>query len=89
MNRSTLGSIRPMIVPPATSICGETMRTETTKCIRCTTAKAPEPLGLCTTCVVQTRIELASGIRRLGEYLAAWAAFDDWCRSRGAGPATG
>jgi hypothetical protein len=34
-----------------------------------------------------TRIELAAGLRRLADYLAAWAAFDDWCRRSGSGPA--
>jgi hypothetical protein len=60
-----------------------------TMCIRCQSAEAPEPLGFCPVCVVQTRVELAAGIRRLGEYLAAWAAFDEWCRSAGVGPACG
>jgi hypothetical protein len=57
-------------------------------CVRCDNAPAPEPLGFCPTCVVQTRIEMVAGLRRLGEYLAAWAAFDEWCRRRGAGPAS-
>jgi hypothetical protein len=32
-------------------------------------------------------MEVLSGMRRMGEYLAAWAAFDDWLRAQGAGPA--
>jgi hypothetical protein len=56
-------------------------------CIRCHTANAHEPLGLCPACAVRTRLELASGLRRLTDYLAAWAAFDDWCRSRRDGTA--
>jgi hypothetical protein len=29
------------------------------------------------------RAEVEDGLRRLGEYLAAWAAFDQWCAARG------
>jgi hypothetical protein len=53
-------------------------------CIRCHQIDAPEPLGLCAACTVQTRLEFAEGLRRLTRYLAAWAAFDDWLRDRGA-----
>jgi hypothetical protein len=59
----------------------------TTMCIRCHTTDAPEPFGLCPACAVRTRLELASGLRRLADYLAAWAAFDDWCRTRRNGTA--
>ena len=55
-------------------------------CVRCRTHKAPEVLALCPSCATETWIESAAGIRRLGEYLAAWAAFDAWSRSRGDGP---
>jgi hypothetical protein len=37
--------------------------------------------------LIQTRIEFVAGLRRLGEYLAAWAAFDEWCRAERRGPA--
>jgi hypothetical protein len=57
-------------------------------CIRCGMASAAEPLGLCAACVVKTRIECVAGLRRLGEYLAAWAAFDDWLRLHGDGAAS-
>ena len=56
-------------------------------CVRCRDATAPDPLGLCSSCSVQLRVELAAGLRRLAEYLGRWAAFDEWCRSHGAGPA--
>ncbi len=49
-------------------------------CVRCRENEAPEPLGLCPTCVVHTRIELSDGFRRLSRYLGAWSAFDDWLR---------
>jgi hypothetical protein len=57
-------------------------------CVRCRTAVAPEPPGYCPVCVVHTRIEIVTGLRRLTEYLGAWAAFDDWCRSRSNGTAS-
>jgi hypothetical protein len=55
-------------------------------CIRCRAEEAPEPLGLCTACVLHTRIEIGAGLSRLAQYLASWAAFDDWLRARGVEP---
>ena len=52
-------------------------------CIRCRDIEAPEPLGLCAACTVQTRLEITEGLRRLAGYLAAWAAFDEWLRRAG------
>jgi hypothetical protein len=52
-------------------------------CIRCQKVDAPEPLGLCTACVVNARLEVFEGLGRLERYLAAWAAFADWLRVRG------
>jgi hypothetical protein len=57
-------------------------------CSRCGTAPVAEPLGLCGPCVVNVRVECVAGLRRLGEYLAAWAAFDDWLRLHGDGTAS-
>jgi hypothetical protein len=51
-------------------------------CVRCRTAAAHEPPGYCPACVVHTRIEIVTGLRRLTEYLGAWAAFDEWCRAQ-------
>jgi hypothetical protein len=56
-------------------------------CIRCNNADASEPLGLCPVCAVQTRLEFGRGLRRLGDYLAAWAAFDAWLRDHDREPA--
>jgi hypothetical protein len=56
-------------------------------CIRCRDAEASGSLVLCEACAAQTRVELAEGYRRLTQYLAAWAAFDDWLRAHEAGPA--
>jgi hypothetical protein len=36
---------------------------------------------------VQTRLEFGRGLRRLSEYLAAWAAFDEWLRQHEVEPA--
>jgi hypothetical protein len=47
-------------------------------CIRCQKTTAPDPLGLCPACAVQTRVELSEGFHRLQRYLSAWAAFDRW-----------
>jgi hypothetical protein len=57
-------------------------------CVRCRTAAAPELPGYCPVCVVHTRIEIVTGLRRLTEYLGAWAAFDDWCRTQRDGTAS-
>ena len=57
------------------------------ECIRCNEREAPEPLGLCAACVVHTRLEVADGLRRLGRYLTAWAAFGEWLDGRGRGRA--
>jgi hypothetical protein len=57
-------------------------------CVRCRTAAAPEPHGYCPACVVHTRIEIVTGLRRLTEYLGAWAAFDEWCRAQRNGHAS-
>jgi hypothetical protein len=56
-------------------------------CIRCNDASAPEPLGLCTPCAMHTRLEVVAGLRRLHNYLDAWANFDAWLRRRGRGSA--
>ena len=51
-------------------------------CVRCKRASAPEPLGLCSSCVMNTRVEVLAGLERLDEYLAAWAAFERWLDER-------
>ena len=56
-------------------------------CIRCNDGSAPEPLGLCTSCVMYTRVEVSAGLRRLAKYLTAWADFDEWLRRHGRGSA--
>lgn len=53
-------------------------------CIRCRSAEAPEPLGLCAACVMHTRVEIVDGLKRFSRYLAAWAAFEQWLREQGA-----
>ena len=58
-------------------------------CIRCGKDEVADALDYCTVCVVQTRVEVSGGIRRLAQYLAAWAAFDDWCAGQSDDPAPG
>ena len=52
------------------------------ECVRCHHTASVEPLGYCTTCFIDTKLELAAGLRRLGDYLASWAAFEQWERTR-------
>jgi hypothetical protein len=63
------------------------METTMSSCIRCGDVQTPDGEGYCTSCLREARAEVFSGMRRLGEYLAAQAAFDEWLRARGAGPA--
>ncbi len=51
-------------------------------CLLCDQPDAPELDGFCPACLVPFRIEVVSGLRQLGEYLAAWAAFEEWCDGR-------
>ena len=53
-------------------------------CIRCGDVEAPDAQGYCKECVLEARSEVSAGMRRLTEYLAAWAAFDAWLQDRGA-----
>jgi hypothetical protein len=57
-----------------------------TECIRCGTEEAHDAQAYCAQCAIASRVEVLSGMRRLGDYLAAWAAFDEWLRARGTGP---
>ncbi|MGH3103999.1 MAG: hypothetical protein ACRDN6_07890 [Gaiellaceae bacterium] len=47
-------------------------------CIRCRRNDAPQPLDFCVACSVTSRIEFASGLRRLEEYLRSHADFASW-----------
>jgi hypothetical protein len=51
-------------------------------CIRCGSAEAPGRFEYCPSCSLAARLEVAGGLRRLGRYLAAWAAFELWLRER-------
>jgi hypothetical protein len=59
------------------------------ECIRCHSVETPDPAGYCPACVVHSRVEVVTGLRRLSQYLAAWAAFDEWCTSGGSDAALG
>jgi hypothetical protein len=47
-------------------------------CVRCGCPHICDPLGLCLSCSIEIRQEFYSGLQRLNEYLAAWAAFQAW-----------
>jgi hypothetical protein len=57
-------------------------------CVRCHEVEAGEPGGYCATCAALSKTEVSEGYRRIQRYLAAWAAFDEWLRERGAGLAS-
>jgi hypothetical protein len=46
----------------------------------CRTRQAPQDSDYCAPCSVIARLEVARGLRRLEEYLAAYALFSDWDR---------
>lgn len=52
-------------------------------CVRCREKDVSGPLSLCPDCAAVTKEECSSGLIRLGQYLAAWAAFEEWLRRRG------
>jgi hypothetical protein len=52
-------------------------------CVRCREKDVSGPLSLCADCSIATKDECSSGLIRLGQYLAAWAAFEEWLRRRG------
>jgi hypothetical protein len=52
------------------------------ECVRCRKAEAP-PLGFCAACAASVRVELGDDLKRIGAYLASWAAFEEWLRRRG------
>ena len=47
-------------------------------CVRCGSPHICDPLGLCLNCSIELRHEFYAGLERLNEYLAAWAAFQEW-----------
>ena len=51
-------------------------------CIRCGRPDTPARFEYCPACALATRLEVAAGLKRLGRYLACWAAFDVWLRQR-------
>jgi hypothetical protein len=50
-------------------------------CIRCGEYETPDGRPYCIHCTFAVRAEVEDGMRRLGDYLRAWAAFDAWCRA--------
>jgi rhodanese-related sulfurtransferase len=56
-------------------------------CIRCGENETPPDRPYCVHCMSAVRAEVEAGLRRLAEYLGAWAAFDAWCDARHAAAA--
>ncbi|HVV57038.1 MAG TPA: hypothetical protein VHC45_01655 [Gaiellaceae bacterium] len=52
-------------------------------CIRCGEHETTTGRPYCVHCTFAVRAEVDEGLRRLASYLAAWAAFDEWCEARG------
>lgn len=59
------------------------MRYPVEMCVRCHWRAACYGDDHCHLCAFATRMEAARGLRRLDEYLGAWAAFEDWLERRG------
>jgi hypothetical protein len=57
-------------------------------CACCGEVEVYPPLEFCAMCDARLRIEVADGLYRLGRYLAAWAAFQDWLEERRQVPTT-
>lgn len=52
-------------------------------CIRCGEHETSPDRPYCVHCTFAVRAEVEEGLERLEAYLAAWAAFEQWCSSRG------
>jgi hypothetical protein len=55
-------------------------------CILCGKRHAPQALDFCAPCSLAARLEVARGLRRLEEYLAAHARFTAWDEGAADGP---
>jgi hypothetical protein len=51
-------------------------------CIRCQEHETSPERPYCVHCTFAVRAEIEDGLRRLSDYLGAWAAFDEWCAAR-------
>jgi hypothetical protein len=51
-------------------------------CIRCSDETTLPGRPYCIHCTFVVRAEVEDGLRKLAEYLSAWAAFDAWCAER-------
>jgi hypothetical protein len=47
-------------------------------CVRCGCPHICDPLGLCLSCTIDLRQEFYAGLEQLTDYLASWAAFQEW-----------
>jgi hypothetical protein len=51
-------------------------------CIRCGERETAPDRPYCVHCTFAVRAEVEDGLRKLADYLSAWAAFDAWCASQ-------
>jgi hypothetical protein len=51
-------------------------------CIRCQEQETSSDRPYCVHCTFAVRAEVEGGLRRLADYLGAWAAFDAWCAAQ-------
>ena len=51
-------------------------------CIRCNDHETPTDRPYCVHCTFAVRAEVEVGLKRLADYLEAWAAFDAWYAGR-------
>jgi hypothetical protein len=47
-------------------------------CVHCGHPHISDPLGFCLACSIEIRREFYAGLERLTDYLASWAAFEEW-----------
>lgn len=52
-------------------------------CIRCEECETASERPYCVHCMFAVRAEVEDGLVKLSDYLARWAEFDHWCRTRG------
>jgi hypothetical protein len=55
-------------------------------CIRCQERQSFGERGYCITCLWAVQVEIEQGLSLLQDYLRNWAAFGDWCSTRGLAP---
>jgi hypothetical protein len=47
-------------------------------CVQCGSPHISDSYGFCLACSIEIRREFYAGLQRLVDYLASWAAFEEW-----------